>query len=969
MQSTASKHGTTPRISGLLASLDLIAKASAQLLQSTARLETILPAILEVAQSLIAADAYAVWRSDDHGAWRILASAGLTEHYRNLTIARTAGSDVSGFRRTVFVADVTQSDWLKSRSELHAAEGIVSLLVAPLFSGADVTGTIAFYFRSPHEGSDDELHLASALANLTSSAFALAALNHKQERVRKNTEFLADASAILSSSMDYEVTLATVTQIAVPHIADWCAFDLYEDGELQRVGVAHADPTKLTLAREYRRSYPPRMDSQTGLGSVVRTGKPQFWPHVDDETLAANALDEKHLLILRELGLQSFIIMPLQVRERIVGALTLVSATRDFDSDDLKLAEDLARRAAVAIENARLFGALEESERKFRTVADTVPCAIYIHDGLRLLYVNKAAQELSGYTAGELAQMGLYDLIHPDDRVLVEQCAVSGWRGEAVTSRYEFRGVRKDGTVRWLDFAGALVDFAGRPALLATAFDVTERKLAREQIERSEQEARTLLSNLPDVIARYGPDLRYQYMSPNVEKITGIPASHFLGKRHSETGLPPDLCEKFDNSLRKIFTGGHSDQIEFSTIGNDGEPKQLLGLGVPLFDSSGRVENVLTITHDLTAYRKAEEAVARNEKELCLLTDILPALVAYVDSDERFQRVNQTFTRWFEHPIHYFIGRTLREVLGPNYSNIEEQVKRVLRGELVQYEATNNYVDKRRHVLITYVPDFDSEHRVRGFAALVQDVTERRLAEDALRKTEKLAAVGRLAASISHEINNPLESVTNLVFLAKSAPEISQRTRSFLTTAERELARVSQIATQTLRFYRQSSKPTFTDLRETVNSILGLYEARLTNAQIEATREYSSHACMANILEGEMRQVIANLIGNAIDATPPGGRIRVRVAPTHPPRGEVGVRITIADTGSGISPELRARIFEPFFTTKTNTGTGLGLWITREIVAKHRGTIRVRSRQQRGISGTVFVVFLPKEFVELLESA
>ena len=968
MQSTASKHGTS-RVSGLLASLDLIAKASAELLHSSSHLESILPAILEVAQSLIAADGYAVWRADETGSWRILASAGLSESYRQSVIATANSIQVQRPRNTISVPDVFRAELLKERSQYHANEGIESLLISPLFSESQVTGTLVFYFRTRHESSEDEIHLATALANLTSSALAFSALQEQQERARKQTEFLAEASTILASSMDYEGTLASVTQLAVPQIADWCAIDLYEHGFLERVNVAHADPAKLNLAREYRRLYPPKMDAPSGVGSVIRTGKPQFFPHVTEEMLVANVQDETHLAMLRALGLQSFIIMPLQVRDRILGALTLVTGSRDLDDRDFKLAEDLARRAAVAIENAGLFTALEQSERKFRTMADTVPCAIYIHDGTRMVYVNQAAQDLSGYTAAELENLSLYELVHPDHRDLVRDRAAARLRGEQVPSRYEFKGLRKDGTIRWLDFAGAIIDFAGSPALLATAFDITERKLAQEHIERSEKEARTLVENLPDVIARYNRDLRYVYISPNVERITGIPARHFIGKRHSESGLPPDLCAMLDNSLRKIFSTGRPDHIEFDSIGSDGEPKHIAGLGVPLFDSTGSVEQVLTISHDLTPYRKAEEAVARNEKELRLITDILPALVAYVDAEEKFQRVNQTFEHWFGRPSSYFIGRSIREVLGTNYSHLERHIRQVLGGELVQYEATNDYADKSRHVLITYVPDFDAEHRVRGFAALVQDITDRRFAEEALRKTEKLAAVGRLAASISHEINNPLESVTNLVFLARSAPELSEKTRSFLSTAERELARVSHIATQTLRFYRQSARPTQIDLRETVDSVLKLYEGRINNAQVEVRREYQDQPCLVHALEGELRQVIANLLGNAIDATPPAGRIRLRVAPVSSIHDQPMVRVTIADNGCGINPELRARIFEPFFTTKTSTGTGLGLWITREILAKHRGHIRVRSRQASSAHGTVFTVTLPTHFEDRAEQS
>jgi PAS domain S-box-containing protein len=250
---------------------------------------------------------------------------------------------------------------------------------------------------------------------------------------------------------------------------------------------------------------------------------------------------------------------------------------------------------------------------------------------------------------------------------------------------------------------------------------------------------------------------------------------------------------------------------------------------------------------------------------------------------------------------------------------------------------------------------------VRWFGTCL-DVNDQKQAEDALRKAEKLAAVGRLAASISHEINNPLEAVTNLVYLAKNDTNLSDRSRGLLATAENELARVSQIVTQTLRFYRQSSRPTEVNPAELVDSVLRLFEGRLTNSQVVVSREYRHNGVLIEAMEGELRQVLANLVGNAIDASPAGGKLRIRICRRGAPDGSSGVRISVCDNGHGIAPDLKARIFEPFFTTKSATGTGLGLWVTKEIIDKHHGRIRVRSRQAPGKSGTVFSIFLPEKF-------
>ena len=234
-----------------------------------------------------------------------------------------------------------------------------------------------------------------------------------------------------------------------------------------------------------------------------------------------------------------------------------------------------------------------------------------------------------------------------------------------------------------------------------------------------------------------------------------------------------------------------------------------------------------------------------------------------------------------------------------------------------------------------------------------------RVTEKALRKSEKLALAGRLAASIAHEINNPLASVTNLLYLIRTSASLEDA-KKHTEVAERELARVSQIVTQTLRFYREPSKPAYVQIPEILDSALTLYQPRLTHAEIIIERDFRE--CTPILaMAGELRQVILNLIGNALDAIGRGGTLKLRVTNTreHSNGSRPGIRLTIADTGSGIEPEIRKTLFEPFVSTKGNMGTGLGLWISSEIIRKHGGTIQVKSRALPPSTGAVFSVFLP----------
>jgi len=231
-------------------------------------------------------------------------------------------------------------------------------------------------------------------------------------------------------------------------------------------------------------------------------------------------------------------------------------------------------------------------------------------------------------------------------------------------------------------------------------------------------------------------------------------------------------------------------------------------------------------------------------------------------------------------------------------------------------------------------------------------------AQEALRRSEKLAVTGRLAASIAHEINNPLEAVTNLLYLMRVTPDAEQA-KKYLGDAEQELARVAEIAKQTLRFYREPNHPVDTEVAGVLRSVLVLYNSRLAAANIAVQVEDRSNAATVLASPGELRQVIANIVGNAVDAMRRGGRLRIRIASLTGVDGKARVRLTIADTGSGIPSALLPAIFEPFVTTKGETGTGLGLWVTGEIVRRNGWTIQVRSRCGPNQSGTAFSVAMP----------
>jgi PAS domain S-box-containing protein len=241
------------------------------------------------------------------------------------------------------------------------------------------------------------------------------------------------------------------------------------------------------------------------------------------------------------------------------------------------------------------------------------------------------------------------------------------------------------------------------------------------------------------------------------------------------------------------------------------------------------------------------------------------------------------------------------------------------------------------------------------------DITERKYAEEALRQTEKLAATGRLAATIAHELNNPLASVTNLLYILDTHPTLDEAAKSYVKMAQHEVSRLSHIVKQTLGFHRQAEEPVAVSLAELLDSVLDLHEAGRRSDRVRLFRRFEGDSVVLGY-PAELRQVFTNLLINAVEASPDNGIVVVHVYPSRRWNAseEKGTRVVIADSGVGIPAENRRHIFEPFFTTKGEKGSGLGLWVTAGIVEKHGGTLRLSSSSRPGRSGTTFSVFLPQ---------
>jgi PAS domain S-box-containing protein len=364
---------------------------------------------------------------------------------------------------------------------------------------------------------------------------------------------------------------------------------------------------------------------------------------------------------------------------------------------------------------------------------------------------------------------------------------------------------------------------------------------------------------------------------------------------------------------------------------------------------------------------RAETRAAQSQRRMAAMVESSADAIISGDLNGIITSWNGGAERLYGYSAAEAIGMSV-DLLGPpeRPDEVPGITRKVMSGEPIQHHTTERIRKDgtRIAVDISLSPIRNQRGEVVGASSIAHDITAQRRSEEALRRNEKLATAGRLAAAVAHEINNPLEAVTNLIYLARHRP---QNQDQYLKMAEREVLRTAAIAQQMLGFVRESSSPSPLNVASTLDDVLQLYLRPLNEKHIRVDKSYDPDAEIRGFA-GELRQLFSNLIINALDALGDGGRLTLHVARSREwsndnDRGNgahrTGVRVTIADSGSGIQQSDLTRIFEPFYSTKGDSGTGLGLWLSHGIVQKHEGSIRVRSRTTEGSSGTVFSVFLP----------
>ena len=585
----------------------------------------------------------------------------------------------------------------------------------------------------------------------------------ERKRAAEALRFLSEASAELSSSLDYRATLTGVARLAVPQLADWCTVDvLEEDGSTHRLAVEHQNPEKVAWAYELQRRYPPDPDAPRGVPGVLRSGRSEFYPEIPDEMLVAAARDPEHLRLMRRMSFTSAMIVPLVARGRALGAITLVSAEsgRRYERVDLEVAEELARRAALAVDNARLYDAAQKeiSERKraetrFRTLVEQIPAVTYIQSpsGAKPLeYVSPQIEDMLGYSPRTEAidDEFLIGMLHPDDR---ERFLAEDRRTDETGEPFkvEYRQFAKDGRMVWVRDEAVLVrDEDGRPLYwLGVQYDITEQKRVEEALRQSEELYRTVLEQAAENIFLVDVETK-RVLEANAALRRSLGYSPEEFKDMTLYDIVAHDRQSVDQNTQRIIEEGQRYLGERRYRRKDGSVVDVEVSASAIFNRGGEAMSI--VAHDITERKQAEEERSR-----------LAAIVESSDDAILGKTLDGTITSWnraaerlYGYSAEEAVGQPISMLFPPDRPDeMLEILRKVRRGEDIEDLETVRVTKDGRHldISVTVSPVRDPEGNIVGASAIARDVTERKKAEEALDEARE-AERNRIARDLHDDI-------------------------------------------------------------------------------------------------------------------------------------------------------------------------------------------------------------------------
>jgi PAS domain S-box-containing protein len=425
--------------------------------------------------------------------------------------------------------------------------------------------------------------------------------------------------------------------------------------------------------------------------------------------------------------------------------------------------------------------------------------------------------------------------------------------------------------------------------------------------------------------------------------------------------VDPDYREAFLKAMEASLRKGERLHFEGTVHLPDKTERYIEVNGLLQSQPDGSGAHILGAVRDVTKIKKTEEALRKSAKHLGELAAIVESsddVIVSKDLNGIITSWNGAAARLFGYSAEEMIGASILKLIPEHlYSDETRIIESIRAGRRVEHFETVRLTKSGQllDVSVTISPVKDEQGKVIGASKILRDISGRRRIEQSLLQAEKIAATGRMAATIAHEINNPLEGVTNLLYLLR--PMITDPDGiSYLNTAEIELGRVSHIAKQTLGYYREHAAASSASMAEIALHAITIYGPRCTAAGIEIRTALDSSRKIV-MRRGEMMQVISNLIANSIYAMPEGGTLSISVEDVVSPRD--GIVLSVQDNGIGIAPDVLPRVFEAFFSTRATVGTGIGLFVAKQFVEGHGGKIEIQSKNDRDDHGTTVRVFLP----------
>jgi PAS domain S-box-containing protein len=567
----------------------------------------------------------------------------------------------------------------------------------------------------------------------------------------------------------------------------------------------------------------------------------------------------------------------------------------------------------------------------------------------RYVDVSECFERWTGWRRDDVIGRNPFDIglwVNPAERSEFEKRLAEG-----VVYNLEVHYRRKDGAEMVGLGSAKLIEIENEPCALSFIADISERKQTEEALKESESRFRLLADSAPALIWMSGTDKLCCYFNRRWLDFTGRPMESELGNGWTE-GVHVEDFERCLNTYTRAFDRREEFRMEYRLRRHDGEYRWVLDIGIPRFDPSHAFLGYVGIAVDVADRKMADEIRLR----YAAIVESSDDAIIGVDEKGVIASWNRGAEQLFGYSTMEAIGRNIL-FLSPEDRPDDGQdvLKKVLKGEVLRgYETERQRKDGTCvDVSLTASPIVDAEGGIVGVSAIAHDITERKRTEAALLRSEKLASLGRMAAAIAHEINNPLAAVTNLLFLAKETKELPESPRRLLEMADEELRRVAHIARKSLAFYRESNAPALISVGLVLDSVLDLLKNKIKEKQAIIDKQAKGDVQITAV-EGELRQVFSNLVSNSLDAIDERGILKVRVS-----AGKDRARVTLADNGKGIPARALEHIFEPFFTTKDRVGIGLGLWVSQQIIEKHSGKIQVRSRSEGSQRGTTFSIVLP----------